>query len=302
MQLEKIKIPGLDLNGVELTLPHEIKMQVLTERGPRIIGLSGPKFGNLLLVDENNKFCRGSWSILGGHRVWPHNGDADETESAYHADNGECAVSNQENSVTFWGEIVPDKTCRGIEIKLGGDSIEVTSLIQNVSDAMLWGGGIWALTCVTPKSREIIIPLGKGHGAKWDNYPITFFRAWAGHTSPSPGHRQFRLGEYYLTIKPEVETKITIRNDQGWMAMNVPDEVLFAKKIQVDPKLLPFHPGGSNFAFYNSGKCEFSEMETMGPWTRLEAGQTIRHTERWYLTDPLPENVELEPSMFDFLI
>lgn len=261
-----------------------LKMCIVTDAGPRIAFFGKPKARNLLFWDRQ-KLGRGEWRLMGGHRVWPTRPGADESEDAYRADNGKCAVESRSDSVTVVSAQDPVlNTRRGLTVRiLGENRLEVENFIEN-RGPMLYSCGAWALTCTLPAEGTTYgIPLGDG--SDWDCFKLVLFKTWGGGHTSGFDDDQISFTPDMLLVQPKGrETKRMLQAQRGIIAMDAPDcDCTFAKKTGYDPAAA--YPLGCNMAFYVGPKNLMVEMETMGPERTLKTGERAVNRETWALTD-----------------
>lgn len=280
--VQRITFQGLD--AVELRT-RQLRLVALTARGPRIAYWGRPGGSNLLLWAPG-KYRRGSWDLMGGHRLWAARPGADEAEETYATDNEPCAVKLGAKGFTVTGALDPvQKIRRGFTVTaLADDRVTIDHFLRNESD-MLWSGGLWALTCTLPtKKSTYTLPLGDG--SSWDYATIVSFRTWGGgHGGVGFDDPQFGFTADAMVLKPSGrENKRMIKADAGVIAWHQPAQnLLFAKHAAYSPE--GQYPLGTNLALYVGPKNFMVEMETMGPTATLKPGAMLTHRETWLLAD-----------------
>lgn len=97
---------------------------------------------------------------------------------------------------------------------------------------------------------------------------------------------RLRLGDDYILVsaQPGPPFKIGYWNSHGWLGYWL-DGVFFTKRF-ARPGAEPYPDFGCNAETYTNDK--FFELESLGPLTRLVAGQTLEHTETWNVLSSLP--------------
>ena len=278
--IASVKFDGFD--AVEL-LTAEIRVVLLTARGPRIAFLGQPGGPNLLLWAPGT-YQRGEWDLTGGHRVWITRPGADEAEETYATDNAPCTVDAHIDGVTVTGALDPvQKLRRGLTVRVVAPGrLRVDHFVRNESD-MLWSGGLWGLTCTVPDPTTIYVsPLGDG--SSWDYTTMVAFRTWGGgHGGVGFGDPQFEMTQDALVLRPSGrENKRMFKADAGILAMYDPARgILFAKQADYQPNA--DYPLGTNLALYVGPQNFMVEMESMAPVVTLKPGQASTHTETWAL-------------------
>ena len=80
--------------------------------------------------------------------------------------------------------------------------------------------------------------------------------------------------------------KLGVYNAQGWAA-HVTEEQAFIVRIAPPPGGVAALPDmGSNYETFTKGA--FQELETLGPLATLEPGESVLHTEYWFLAKTAP--------------
>lgn len=298
MKVDSTTFRGQEVLSVSTRL---MDAMVQVNAGPRIISLKrvgdngdlmfqdpalyGPGPG----TDDAKPIGRGSWNIMAGARVWTYRDThGDETEESYASDNRPCTVEESGDSLIITGAICPSFLIqRGLIIKEnvhGG--LDVTSFVKNTSDLMLWSGGVWAIAVLNPNCKIGILT-----GDPNSNWQATAYHVvwnWAGHcTTQAYVNNQLRLEPGLLLALPgNEEGKVMAYSPIGAIIAQTADTAFF-KLVKANPN--GAYPSGCNTAIYSAPNRLFRESETMGPFCpRLEAGQTLCHTERWILGPPIP--------------
>ena len=283
----KSSIKRLKFSGqaaVEIRTP-QFRLVALTAKGPRIAFWGRPDGENLLLWAPG-KYFRGKWELMGGHRLWISRPGADEAEETYAADNQPCTVELLPNGFTVTAAVDPVLlTQRGFTVRaVAADRVEIDHFIINRS-AMLWSGGVWAITATKPTAGTTYsAPLGDG--STWDYATVVAIRTWGHNQGRKTFHDpQFELTDDSLRLIPGgVESKRMLKADRGIIGMHVPEQnLVFAKQTDYLPE--GQYPLGTNLALYTGKDSFMAEMETMGPYTTVKPGHTLKQTERWVLRD-----------------
>jgi hypothetical protein len=278
------------LAAVELSTPA-LRLVAVHGAGPRLAWFGLPGADNLLMWDEQQplKYVRQApgvqkaWALRGGHRCWTARFGADEDEQTYANDDAAGACEVRSDGFTVTGAVCRETLSRrSIAVRiLADDRLEVVNRIENCGD-MLLGCGLWALTCTRPGPQtRYLVPLGDG--SSWDTATITVFRTWAGHGTGSFKEEQFELADdaYVLTPRGR-ETKRMIASPAGSIAMvDAQRGLTFAIRTEWEARAQ--YPANANLAFYVGPDNFMVEMETMGPFQVLKAGQSLEHRQVWTL-------------------
>lgn len=85
-------------------------------------------------------------------------------------------------------------------------------------------------------------------------------------------------------LGPPENAKIVTDGSEGWLAYITQDNQLFVKKFEVyEDKIYGEMTGATVSLWYNKeGVCE---IEPIGPWEWIEAGESISFTENWYVME-----------------
>ncbi len=110
--------------------------------------------------------------------------------------------------------------------------------------------------------------------------PVRPVVLWAYTNMKDP---RWMWGERYFTLRQDTNMKepqkVGIGNRQGWAAY-AHNGALFLKRFDYDPAKTYPDFGCNNETFTND---VFLELETLGSLERVQPGQTITHTEHWWL-------------------
>jgi hypothetical protein len=280
--------------AVELTTPG-LQLIAVHGMGPRICHLSLPGAANLLMWDgaEPPKYARKvagreDWALRGGHRLWTSRGPADESEETYRPDNAAGTCEIRADGFTVAGALDPEtRTRRSLAVTVLADHrVQVDNILVNESD-MLYGCGLWALSCTLPTATSAyVVPLGDG--SNWDTATITVFKCWGGHGQNSFRDDQWQVEDDAVVLRPKGrENKRIVGTPTGTIALTDPGrKVTFAIQTAYEPGLQ--YPTAGNIAMYVGPENFMVEMETMGPMAMLKQGQRIVHRQIWTL---LPQAV-----------
>jgi hypothetical protein len=280
--LKRIKFGGLA--AIELRTA-KVRLVALTAKGPRIAYWGRPNGRNLMLWAPG-KYGRGKWDLMGGHRLWVSRPGADEAQETYAADNQPCTVEMSAHGFTVTAPVDPVLlTQRGFTVTArSADRVVIEHFVINRS-AMLWSGGLWAITSTLPAAgTSYTVPLGDD--SDWDYATIVAVRKWGDNQGRKTFHDpQFELTDDALRMVPGgVESKRMVKADAGIIAMHDPEQrLVFAKQTKYQPDAN--YPLGTNLALYTGPKSFMAEMESMGPFVTLKPRQTLRLAETWLLRD-----------------
>ncbi len=297
--MEKISYGGWP-NCIRLA-NNKIELIATTDIGPRII-----RFG---FIGGDNEFHEdpkqigliggNEWRAYGGHRLW-HAPEANPR--TYYPDNQPVDYSFDDGVLCLTQET--EKTTgiqKSISIKIDPNESKV-EIVHKLTNRNLWTVELapWALSVMReggvaifphePYSPHPDIPDFEGQVIDHRYYlPVRSLVLWS-YTKLNDPRWKF-LGKYLLLRQDENANrpqKIGLSNEQGWAA--------YANNGRLFVKVVKYIPG----ACYPDRGCIFEtftnnemlELESLGPFSKIEPGATIEHIEEWYLFS----NVEFEES------
>jgi len=250
--------------------------------GPRIIALALEGGENIFAeLPEATLLCPGigNYYLRGGHRLWYAPEDPQRT---YLPDNDPVTISEVIRGIEV---IQPEESQTGIQ-----KSLTITLPDQDarvIVDHHLQNQGQrsvelapWVITQFKPDGVAILpqmnIPV--------DQYGVLPNRKivlWPYTQANSP---HITWGDRYIFIHANMDNgalKIGFPNPVGWIGYAL-GETLFIK-------IAAYHPSKSYFDLGSSSECycspAFLELETLGPRSVLEPGETVSHQETWMLFD-----------------
>ena len=270
----------LNLDCVQLK-NDALELLVTQSVGPRIIRLSLIGGENLLAeLPDLAIDCPGQneqMNFFGGHRLWHA---PQVPERTHMPDNQPVSIAETKGGLEV---TQPTEAATGLQktmrITLPDDSATV------VVDHTLTNKGIWPVetapwaitqlkpggTAILPQNTENIDAAGV-----WPNRSIAFW-PFTDITSPN-----IRWGNRYLMVDTNVQEgmmKFSFPNPNGWLAYHH-NQILFVKHAPFQPRANYFDMNSSSHFFCQH---EFLELETLGPRTTLESGQSVSHQEVWTL-------------------
>jgi len=286
LKLEQIKFEGWDCVRLGNA---DAEVIVTTSVGPRIIRyglLGGPNAFQIIPETRGQNNGSGEWQPYGGHRLW----HAPEVKPrSYHPDHGPYGMPTLENGALR--VISPTESTTGIgkEMRVtlapAGAAVRVEHILTNHN---VWPVtlSVWALSIVANGGR-VIIPQEPFVSHDDELVPARPLILWKFTDMADP---RWRWGRKYISLTQAGEAgnpqKVGAYNVQGW-AVHLTDDQAFIIRIAPvpgGPAALP--DMGSNFETYTDGP--FQELETLGPLTTLEPGESASHTEYWHLAKITP--------------
>ena len=259
-----------------------VDVLVTADLGPRVIYYGLTSQGNMLaelgpeLVTETEL---GKWHPWGGHRLWAapeimpttYAPDDDPVKVERVGDLSVLATAREESQTRIQKEMLvtvdPDGTRVNIEHRITNKGLWAIELAPWALTIMNGGG-----TTIFP--QEPFIPHGQ---VLLPARPLVLWN-FTDFTDP-----RWRLGKKYMQLSTDAELEFAQKTGAavkaGWAAY-LREKTLFVKRF-------PYLSGacypdfGCNFETYTNGT--FMEVETLGPMTRLDRGQSVTHVEQWHL-------------------
>jgi len=259
---------------------EHLRLEFLAQAGPRIVRLmlNGSDENQLVELPELKWATPyGDYFVRGGHRLWYA---PEAFPRSYIPDNDGLTVEEVDGAVRLWQSVeAPTGIRKSLEIRLLDNQPGVTLChrLQNEGTEpirlsawaitqMRLGGIVMLPQQVEPVDSDGLLP--NRHLVLW---PYTRWQ-----------DARLRLHDDYVLIEalPQAPAfKVGTLNLQGWIGY-LRQGVLFLKRFQPHPDR-PHADLCCNVEVY----CNeyFIELETLGPLSRLEPGQSVTHIETWEL-------------------
>lgn len=273
--MRKINYGGWS-NCIELS-NGEIDLVATTDVGPRIIRLGFAHGKNLFkeVADQMGKTGGDKWKGYGGHRFWhapevaPRTYAPDNSPVAHEWDGATLNLTQPVEAITGLR--------KELEVTLDPKKNQV-KVLHRLSNTNLWAieAAPWALSVMDGPGRAIF-----PHEPPTNQFlPVRPLALW-GYTNMADA--RYTWGTKYIQMKCDPAAnnpqKIGIMNTPGWAAYARGEE-LFVKRFGYDAKA-QYPDFGCNMECYTNGNM--LEVESLGPLARLEPGQSVEHTEHWFL-------------------
>jgi len=250
--------------------------------GPRIIGLELTAGENLFAeLPDAAIECPGvgDYQLRGGHRLWQAPEDPRRT---YLPDNEPVSISETTEGVVFTQHVEPQT---GIEKSLRVNlpdqqaKVIVEHQLKNCGSQPVELAA-WAITQLKPGGVAI---LPQNH-EKADQYGLLPNRRIALWPYTEANSKHISWGDHFIFIHANLDEgalKIGFPNPSGWIGY-LREKVLFIKKAVFDSEKTYYDFGSSSECYC---KPSFLELETLGPRTKLEPGESLNHQETWMVYD-----------------
>ena len=264
---------------------------VTLDVGPRILSYKRPGAENVFknYNDQLGSSGESDWKIRGGHRFWIAPEDEVVT---YHLDNQPVDYRIEE----FTQEIVIDslqiqagQIMKSLAVTLADNDSHVTvrHTARNDGDEPIQIAS-WGLSVMKPGGIEIIPqpPLGEHPRDLLPNRGIVL---WP-YTDLSDA--RWHLGRDFFTLRQSEgfpPTKLGLAHREKWVAYVIEDSIFIKTFEHVTGAVYP--DGGCNFETFTND--EMLEIESLSPLAALAPGESVSHTENWYLF-PITSEAQIE--------
>jgi len=277
------RVTFLDLPDCIRIANDTIEIVAATVVGPRLLKcafLGGPNlFGEYPALSTSTP--RGAWKPYGGHRLWaapelmPGSYAPDDRHVDWVADDGIVRLHQPTDAAGLEKRMT-------VTLAPHGGHVTVTHELCNRTEWPI-EIAVWALTIMRPGGVAVLPqPVFRSHDEALR--PVRVMALWP-FTDLSDD--RWSVGRHLLTLTARPDRpnpqKIGIRNERGWSACVWSDAVFIKHATLIPAGLYP--DGGVNNEVYAEGA--FLELETLGPMSRLEPGESATHTEWWSLSASL---------------
>ena len=258
----------------------EIEAIVTGDVGPRIIRFAFVGGQNLFkeFSDQLGKSGEEKFQLRGGDRVWKA---PEDPVATWAPDNVPVEIQITATGLIAHEPVEPlTKLQKEIEIRMAESDARMT-VIHRITSRGLFPlkFSAWALTMMAPGGVAVsgFPPRGKHPVNLEATNPLVM---WA-YTNLADARWKFT--KKYLTLRQDPDNpdaqKLGMFNADTWAAYLLNGEA-FLKRTKAEPAKTYPDFGCSFETFTNN---EFLEIETLGPMTDVQPGQTVEHTEHWGL-------------------
>ncbi|MBK8985616.1 MAG: hypothetical protein IPM39_05980 [Chloroflexi bacterium] len=262
-----------------------LRLEYLAEAGPRLVRLFLAGSDQNLLAEAPETFWEtpyGRFYIRGGHRLW-HAPEA--MPRTYLPDNAGLFVTALPDGARLEGPQEPYSAIgKTMTIRLH-DGRPALTIEHTLLNAGMWPVELapWAITQMR-LGGTAVFPQQIGPLDEAGLLPNRQLTLWP-YTQLTDS--RLHLDDDYIFVGPDVVArpcKIGSFNRRGWLAYFL-DDVLFVKRFPVyDGR--PHPDFGCNAEIYVNDQC--LELESLGPLTLLQPGESVSHSETWEIIGGLP--------------
>lgn len=284
MQIEKIAYRGWQT--CYRLYNDTVELIVTADVGPRVIHYAFLNGENVFNVRDEfaGKTGGDTWMNYGGHRLWHAPEDPVRT---YQPDTAPVTVEDMDSGAVAF--LQKPEAATGIQ-----KSIVIEPLQDGQSDVIvrhhlhnagLWTVplSVWALS-VMAAGGTAIFPLPERGKHPDDLLPANSLAIWAYTDLSDP---RWTFGRRYILLRQHVSAttpqKIGGIIPDGWLAY-VNGGVMFAKRFDYDPAG-NYPDRQCNAEIFTNHRM--LELESLSPLLPLAPGQTVTHTESWFLADDI---------------
>lgn len=268
----------------------QIELVVTLDVGPRVLSYRTLNGKNVFKIYEDHAGGSGEteWMNRGGHRLWT--APEPDRQEDYELDNGPVKHTLLPNGVCVENDPqAPSHVRKYLTVTLGEDSSEVTVHHRVVNEGTQpIELATWGLSVMAPGGLEIIPqpPLGEHPRDLLPNRTLVLW-PYTDMTDP-----RYRFGWSFITLrqtKDGAPTKLGLAHKSKWVAY-LNQETLFIKTFAYEAGET-YPDGGCNFETFSDR--DMLEVETLSPLRNLQPGESVEHTEKWYLFSNVVQPVSL---------
>jgi len=268
----------VDFSGIKcIELANEVISLLVTQSvGPRVISLRVGGGENIFAELPNFTLeCpgKGDYHFYGGHRLW-HSPEI--PSRTYLPDDQPVEIESIDQGVLVTQHVELETGIqKKLKIQLNANQVEIEHLLINL--------GVWPVTCAPWAITQFkpggvaILPQFTGLTADNPTLPNRMLTLWQYTDIKSP---YITWDNEFVFVKAEMKDgalKLGFPNPCGWTAY-WREKTLFVKRAPYTETLKYYDFGSSSECYCNS---EFLELETLGPISNIQPGDTVSHKEIW---------------------
>ncbi|MDP9290960.1 MAG: hypothetical protein M3O82_01190 [Verrucomicrobiota bacterium] len=278
MQLKQLDHGGWK-NNLLLANEH-VELIISLDVGPRILSYKTVHGENVLknYPEQFGQSGEVEWKIRGGHRFWL----APEDEKlTYVPDNVPVIYDlNEPDGVRLENAPVePWRVKKEMSVSLDPESSRVTIVHRATNEGpKKLTLATWGLTVMAPGGLEIIPAPALGEHPR-DLLPQRVIVPWPYTDLSDP---RWRFGWRFTTLRQTHDggpTKLGLAHREKWVAYVISDAI-FVKTFDYEEGAL-YPDLGCNFETFTNQ--EMLEIESLSPLRELAPGDSVSHTEQWFL-------------------
>ena len=276
-----------------------VELIITLDVGPRILSFKTPSGENVFKTypDQLGKSGESEWLIRGGHRIWIA---PEHEQMSYVPDNEPVRheLTGNEGVHLVNPGVAPWQLKKELTVKLAetGSGVTVVHRATNEGSKPV-EIATWGLSVMAPGGIEIIPlpPLGDHSTDLLPNRPMV---AWPYTDLSDP---RWRFGWRFITLRQTADgnpTKLGLVHRQKWIGYLL-RSALFIKTFDYEEGAA-YPDFGCNFETFSNS--EMLEIEALSPLRKLQPGESVSHTERWFLVDVAEQPASLkENDLADWL-
>jgi hypothetical protein len=258
----------------------QVELIISSDFGPRILYFALPGQQNILkqYPEMRGVIGKDEFMMYGGHRLWhaPEN-----IPRTYHPDNQPLEIEQQVNWLVAQAPIESTTGIqKEIQVELDASAAHAT-ITHRLTNHNLWQVELapWAITVMAEGGKAIVPLPPKGRHA--DNLlPTGQITLWAYTSMADP---RWHWGHQYVMLRQDGSVdgpqKAGFDVPFGW-AGYVRNRQLFVKKFDYQAGAI-YPDRGCQVETFT--KDDMLEVETLGPLVTLAPGESVLHTEQWFL-------------------
>ncbi len=282
----------LSNDSVELLVTLDVGPRILSYRALDGQNVLGPQAGQLGTQGEEG------FRVRGGHRLWT----APEEARSYEPDNSpvEYAFEGDYGLRVAKPATAPWRLRKSMTLTLDpqGSRVRIEHQLTNEGSEPTRVAA-WALSVMAPGGVEYIPqpPLGlHGKGPPGREFlPDRVIVPWS-FTDFTDA--RWRFGRKYFTLEPKSDgspTKLGLLHTQRWVGYLLPG-AFFVKTLVAEPGAT-YPDLGCNFETFT--EKDFIELESLSPLRDLAPGESVGHTEHWYLFNGITPPASRDEAVLD---
>lgn len=266
----------------------DCRMIATADIGPRIVHLGRGDGENLLKLfeDQIGKTGGEDWRLVGGHRIWY--APEDPVES-YIPDNNPVEVEClSPEEICFKVRLKPEvEKSLIMRVATKGKGFELVNQVRNLSDRVMRTAS-WGITTLAPGGVGFM-PLSKALTQSETLCASGRLNLWDYTNFSDPAYTWHSDWIEFHQTRVLSKQKVGTYLQNPWLAYRLSDSLVIKTFDfhREDVSSTQFPDLGSNVEVYFD--AYMLELEGLSPWTDLQPGETVSHTERLQVLAIEPE-------------